>query len=616
MNLNYFYLILATILLFSGHIVRILRWELYINVYEKPQKGSLFRGLFLGYLFNFFVPFHLGEILRAYVASKKMKNGLSFSLVTVIIDRYLDIICVGAFFLILLSIDHTDLLILNASAMYVGMGALLLVMSVGVFCFSSFIKKVTKVFARIFNENIEYHVLGFVFSAISGFKDLFKNISKIKVFGYTFGMWGLYIASYYSFALFGKNIDDAISLKDIFIGLFGSFTLSSVRGDFTTYHLYLVLFLMIPNVVLLLVSFFFKDEANGEKNKNILPQMGRAERLQFLEEYFNNTRRDFLNDYLNLNRNVSIIRDYSAGSNASTMLCVDDNNTFFRKFSFGADADKLKAQAEWIEKHSDLNLPQIIRKSSAGSSFLYDMPYDPAAMTLFQYAHSRGAVEGMEVLYRIIDDLDKTIYKKIVDGNVEKYIQKKVIDNLNYLNGQRKFAKLSETEKIVINGKEYDNLTHFMKYFDGDRLTEILSKDSFCEGHGDLTLENIIVTKDDYYLIDPNPNGDISGKCVDLGKVLQSLHSMYEIRRLVNNVEIKGNRIDFFMTSSHSYHEMYADFRKYLDDNLSVEDIKIIYTHELIHYLRLLPYRIESQNFAVFYAAFIEILTDYEAMWG
>ena len=40
---------------------------------------------------------------------------------------------------------------------------------------------------------------------------------------------------------------------------------------------------------------------------------------------------------MKVNQGISIIRDFSAGSNATTMLCMDDEKTFFRKYAFEED---------------------------------------------------------------------------------------------------------------------------------------------------------------------------------------------------------------------------------------------------------------------------------------
>ena len=45
--------------------------------------------------------------------------------------------------------------------------------------------------------------------------------------------------------------------------------------------------------------------------------------------------------FIEINQNITILQDYSAGSNATTMLCTDGAATFYRKYAFGADGAKL-----------------------------------------------------------------------------------------------------------------------------------------------------------------------------------------------------------------------------------------------------------------------------------
>ena len=78
-----------------------------------------------------------------------------------------------------------------------------------------------------------------------------------------------------------------------------------------------------------------------ESYLNLIPQLDEDERRNFLETYFSNERREYIESYLKINQNILIIRDYSAGSNATTMLCMNNGKNFFRKYAFGADGDKL-----------------------------------------------------------------------------------------------------------------------------------------------------------------------------------------------------------------------------------------------------------------------------------
>ena len=71
-----------------GHTFRLLRWEQFIRIYERPMRGRMLRGMAGGYALNFVLPFHLGDVFRAVFTGRRMKSGIGFSLATVIMDRF------------------------------------------------------------------------------------------------------------------------------------------------------------------------------------------------------------------------------------------------------------------------------------------------------------------------------------------------------------------------------------------------------------------------------------------------------------------------------------------------------------------------------------------------
>ena len=142
-----------------------------------------------------------------------------------------------------------------------------------------------------------------------------------------------------------------------------------------------------------------------------------------------------------------------------------------------------------------------------------------------------------------------------------------------------------------------------------------------CEIHGDLTIENIIGERAEertFYFIDPNTGKLHEGKALDYAKLLQSLHGGYEFLMAVSNYEIKGNEIRFFATRSMIYEQIYKKFDSYLRSIMTPEEVRSVYFHEVIHFLRLLPYKIQKdgKKAGVFYAQMIIILHDILEMFG
>ena len=193
-------LVLAIVLMSIGHFLRTLRWELFINVYEKPDRKRLLSALSLGYIVNFIVPYKLGDVVRGFYAGRRMKNGKALGLSTVIVDRYLDILAVGIIFCVLSLIQRGDAAFASASRFYIILFAAIVAATVLVFAFKNLLKKVIRLVAGIFNPRIEGMILRFSWALIWNFKDIALKLNKLKLIVVTVGMWAVYILSYGCFA--------------------------------------------------------------------------------------------------------------------------------------------------------------------------------------------------------------------------------------------------------------------------------------------------------------------------------------------------------------------------------------------------------------------------------
>ena len=78
------FLLLALLLVLVGHAFRLLRWEQFIRIYERPPRGQMLRGMAGGYALNFVLPFHLGDAFRAVYTGRRMKSGIGFALAIIL----------------------------------------------------------------------------------------------------------------------------------------------------------------------------------------------------------------------------------------------------------------------------------------------------------------------------------------------------------------------------------------------------------------------------------------------------------------------------------------------------------------------------------------------------
>lgn len=561
-----------------------------------------------------------------------MKNGRGFALATVIVDRYLDILVVGILFAIFsaFNLDSAD-----SVWFYMFLAVGVLAVTLLVYILRGYVKRILKNIAGIFNAGIEIRLLRFFWSLIWSFKDIFKKISKTRLLLETLGMWILYLASYYCFAAFLSHQGSNVNWLDVFymlftknsihVGSLGAITVT--QGMMNVQMIWTGIYLFAPIVILFVISLCLKskdDETldSEEEYLNLIPQLDENERLNFLETYFSNERREYIESYLKINQNILIIRDYSAGSNATTMLCMNNGKNFFRKYAFGADGDKLYQQIEWLQRFKDIiPLPDIMQYQKQDNFCYYDMPYDSQAVGLFDYAHSMPKENAWKFIKKATECLENSLYKvnqRPADkATIDEYIKSKVNKNLDKIMNAKYLKRLMEYDEIIINGRSFHNLPYYLPYLSEEHLYDIFKNDTYSEIHGDLTIENIICTRnadgdDDFYIIDPNTGNVHDSSNLDYGKLLQSIHGGYEFLMATKNVSIERNRINFVFTKSEAYTYLYDMLDKYMREHFEEERVKSIYYHEIIHWLRLMPYKIEKNGKRVllFYAGMLMVMYD------
>ena len=630
----YIFGILAVCLMLLGHILKALRWSEFVWVYERPARTNLFYALSCGHIINAIVPFRLGDFVRMWISGRKMQNGYALSIATVFIDVYLDVCTVCCFWLLFALTGKGDSTIHVKAGKYGLILAILLTGSILCYMGRDQLKKMIQKFSMLFNQTIELTILYISWSMISCLKDIITKLNRAKFLMLTAGMWIAYLMSYWAFAKFLT----LAGIKKDFYAVFGTlfsynrlqiFNLENIR-----YSVWLLLFLLFPLLILMIYTktrrCMLGNKEESDRNRTyekMIPHLNETERLTFLENYFSGSSKEYIRTYLRINHGVSVVRDYSAGSNATTILCIDEKQTFYRKYVIGKDKDKLQDQIDWLKKYQDkLPLPTILREEQGENYCVYDMEYHPEAVPFFQYIHSVSVDEGWSILKKALECLNRGLYRTTEkpwnEDAVEQYIEKKVYHNLQTIQSDSKcLHDLWEYDTLVINGTTYKNFKFYEKWFEKDNLKHIFSNDVCCEIHGDLTIENIIGERAEertFYFIDPNTGNLHESKALDYAKLLQSLHGGYEFLMAVSNYEIKGNEIRFFATRSMIYEQIYKKFDSYLRSIMTPEEVRSVYFHEVIHFLRLLPYKIQKdgKKAGVFYAQMIIILHDILEMFG
>ena len=266
------------------------------------------------------------------------------------------------------------------------------------------LKKGCLAFCGLFNDTLKLDGMMFFWSLINTFKDLGRiKIGRLVV--NTVLMWAAYLGSYTALAAALTAAGQPMALVDVFDLLFGrnAADLSALLPGGTmgaaapAARILLLCWFALPLLAMWLVTLLPENVRGavnqatqaapaGESYLNLLPQADPQDRAAFLSQYFGLQNKEWVKGFLKMNQGITILQDYSAGSNATTMLCMDAEKTFYRKYAFGADGDKLAEQLAWLRAQQDrLPLCDILQSSTEDGCCWYDMVYDPQAVGLFRY---------------------------------------------------------------------------------------------------------------------------------------------------------------------------------------------------------------------------------------
>lgn len=629
-------ILLSIALVLAGHAFRLLRWEQFVRIYERPQRGVMLRGMAGGYAVNTLLPLHLGDVLRAVYVGRRMKTGVGFALATVIMDRFLDVWFVALGFAAFALLGQGGAAVQGAAALYLAFAVALAAALVVVVVLRDAIKRACLAVCGIFNETLKLDGMVFCWSLINTFKDL-RRVDLLRLAANTAVMWAAYLGSYAALAAALTGAGRPMALVDVFGMLFGQ-TAGDLRvalpggvldGAPAAAYAVLLAWFLAPILAMWLATRLparVRGAVNqataaapaGESYLNLLPQADPQDRAAFLSQYFGLQNKTWVDRFLQMNQGITILQDFSAGSNATTMLCMDKNTTFYRKYAFGADGQKLAEQLHWLRaQQARLPLCEILRTGEDDACCWYDMAYDPQAVGMFRYLHSHPVAQSAAVLHAVLDTLEQNLYRPTAlpadPDAVERYIVQKVDGNLQKLRDARSLHELMAAPTLWINGTQYQNLHQLAWLFDHDRLRALFARDPVGTIHGDLTIENIICRNDgSWYLIDPNTGNLHESPFLDYGKLLQSLHGGYEFMMMTPRVSVQGGRIDFALTRSAAYDALLADLMAELGRRYAPEQVDSILMHEVVHWLRLMPYKLarDRKRAPMFYAGLVMVAND------
>src|SRR5690606_38957127 len=84
-------LFIRVVLQFAGHYHRAVKHSLLLNRVRPVKTYEIFKGQSIGYLFNFILPFRIGELIRAHYIARGVSISRSAVFATIIFERFIDL---------------------------------------------------------------------------------------------------------------------------------------------------------------------------------------------------------------------------------------------------------------------------------------------------------------------------------------------------------------------------------------------------------------------------------------------------------------------------------------------------------------------------------------------
>lgn len=664
-EISLWFLMLGISTQLMAHYIRAKKSQILLEVIRPVKTSVLFSGLAIGYLYNTVLPFRIGEFIRAHIVGRKMTISRSVVFFTILIERAVDGFILSFLVFLLTQIYFRGSPGISATCNM--LAAIVLVASLIVVIIISMLSSQNKKmllffrwFTQLFNERIRDRMRFVLWSTIYGIHIIVRRADIKRYILLSLIMWVFYIGS---MLFLVQGFFEGISLvRGILISSASYLSVSVPSGPayLGTYHFYFseiiggipgiqkgLIFsmsviswaiLMIPisliGIMLLIMSYEKKktnrvtsDAFSPMKNKLYREQDISQELSHFLDTYFSGVQVTHLLHSLEVRDDFKLVQTLRGGSNASTLLAWEGNKLLVKKITLPQYAEKLKAQYDWLVKRHHLkNIPTILGQKENEKYYSFDIAYEDKYITFFEFIHSESLKNSKQIIERIVRFVYQNIYelgeRMHSEEHLNAYIKEKVINKtedtakLNAL-----VASLLKYQEIIVNGEKYDNLNKIMKKIrNNKKIMKELSTFYNTPIHGDLTVDNIIVSKDNngFLVLDPNNENYISDPIVDIGKLYQSVHSGYEFLCQLEKVEVKGNKINFEENISSKYSELFNHLEKIIKEKMTEEEHRAILFHEAVHYCRMLTYKanINPDTVPAFYAIAVRLLNQFYAQYN
>ncbi len=567
---------LAALLLLGGHALRAEKMIVLLAPLQPQCRGAVYRCLAIGFLFNVILPLRLGELIRAHLLGKRLQISRSATLMTIVFERIVDAVVLATLLVACVALYGSRFLAiaaLLAAAAAVMIAALLAIINP-----SRALLHACNAFSAIFNSNYRDSVRLSAWSGIRFLQVAFRLGAWGRYALLSLLMWAFYLAAMLTVvAAVRGGADPAAHLVDAVI-CFVSSVLPLGQGNFGTYSgtfaqlaaassaapaadlalLALCGWTVLVGPTSLIGAYCLFRHIGFSPARQAAPaaldRLMRHERISpefrgLLESYFAASPLVHELNAMEADGRCRNLRIFTGGSNAITTLTDLGDRQVVRKVTLLQHAGKLEAQRHWLERHQETGLvPHVLGEFRTGRTLVLDLEFRGDLEPFFSYIHRSSIAASSGRLDAILTAMQARIWTAPTDVErpeaLRQYIQDKVVQKVaDAARMHPLIARLSRAPALTVNGEAFTNLEAAVARIGADpRIAGELARFQLSEVHGDLTIDNLLVSDTAFLIIDPNDENGISDLTVDIAKLYQSLHSGYEFLTTLEGGRGPGRR--------------------------------------------------------------------------
>lgn len=618
-----------------GQIIRSVRWQILLPENAQHKKRQLLLYTSIGSLLNTILPLRAGDLIRSWLLSRGVQGvRLSTSLTSVLIERMTDGLSILVI-IVLINYLHPAASLAIEPWMVIVPG--IIVGTWALVSYSIHFKKLIYWISSLWNPAIQISLLDFFWILTLQIKH--KRFLSWHYLTATLIMWGSY---FYSYACFSRAFPQLFPIEIFKLfhsdNLNGSLTTAYESGYSTEIIIGLSLFLLTPilfallfstlfiknNNILLSDKFFKTISDNFSLSTLGLPSSfsGKGAYSNFLNAHFSSSK-DLLSKIgVQGFEDCKISRVFHGGSGAITAIIEKPQGLSIRKVANLSEAQKLQDQYNWLQSASKQGLPVTAAFNFVNHNnfCFYEMPYLLGSIDLHEWIHAAPIENSKQVLvnlFKVISDhhrLNSMIEPKF--SGLNDYLNSKVVENISII--KYTVSQLIDPFDFRINGDTF-SISEWEFLENIDLLKKIIRNTTQTDIHGDLTIDNIIIDgAQNWMLIDPNPSTVFKSPLMEWGKLLQSLHAGYEFLDRDTKVGFDQNSIKYPLYKSDRYQALLVALLSGLRHRYGEAGIKEAFLHEIIHFLRLLPYKfkVNDEKGLLFFSVTCALIREYKESYG